>query len=46
MQAIRDAIAAGTYETPEKIDRAVDGLILDLLDETPSGWETIDPAGD
>lgn len=28
---VRAEIEAGTYETPEKIDKAIDGLIEDLM---------------
>jgi len=30
VQAVRDQIAAGTYETPEKLDAAAEALLEDL----------------
>ena len=31
VEAIRQQIAAGTYETPEKLEKAIDGLLGELL---------------
>ena len=31
VMAVRDAIAQGTYETPEKIEAAVDRMLDDVL---------------
>ena len=32
LEAIREQVAAGTYDTPERFDAALDGLLADLLD--------------
>ena len=32
LKAIREQIAAGTYDTPDRFDAALDGLLADLLD--------------
>ena len=32
LKAIREQVAAGTYDTPERFDAALDGLLADLLD--------------
>ena len=32
LKAIREQIVAGTYDTPDRFDAALDGLLADLLD--------------
>ena len=32
LKSIRDQIAAGAYDTPDRFDAALDGLLADLLD--------------
>lgn len=42
---IRQQIAAGNYETPEKLDKAIDNLLADLVEERRAQWE-MDNVGD
>jgi hypothetical protein len=32
LELIREQIADGTYDTPDRLDAALDGLLADLLD--------------
>ena len=32
LKAIRESVAAGTYDTPDRLDAALDGLLADLTD--------------
>ena len=32
LRAIREQVAAGTYDSPGRLDAALDGLLADLLD--------------
>ena len=32
LEAIREQIAAGSYDTPDRFEAALDGLLVDLLD--------------